>query len=239
MRMSSTIVPGKPRRPVSHPRSVDQIPALDTEDGDLTRLVASARGGDEDAFLRLYGQFADRVYRFFLYRAGQPADAEDLTQLTFLRAIEALPRYEERGLPFAAWLFRIARNAAIDFERTRHDHLLLDDFEHLVDPPRAGDDLGLAIERDDLLRAIEALTRDQREVLAFRFFADLSALDTGRLMGRSAATVRGLQARALAALRRQLEAGASDASTRGRTTARLRLPPRARAMRPIVAETVG
>lgn len=239
MRMSSTIVPGKPRRPVNHPRSVDQIPALDTEDGDLTRLVASARGGDEDAFLRLYGQFADRVYRFFLYRAGQPADAEDLTQLTFLRAIEALPRYEERGLPFAAWLFRIARNAAIDFERTRHDHLLLDDFEHLVDPPRAGDDLGLAIERDDLLRAIEALTRDQREVLAFRFFADLSALDTGRLMGRSAATVRGLQARALAALRRQLATGSPGARGQGRTTARLRLPPRARAMRPIVAETVG
>ncbi len=239
MRMSSTIVPGKPRRLVSHPRSVDQIPALDTEDGDLTRLVASARGGDEDAFLRLYGQFADRVYRFFLYRAGQPADAEDLTQLTFLRAIEALPRYEERGLPFAAWLFRIARNAAIDFERTRHDHLLLDDFEHLVDPPRAGDDLGLAIERDDLLRAIEALTRDQREVLAFRFFADLSALDTGRLMGRSAATVRGLQARALAALRRQLATGSPGARGQCRTTARLRLPPRARAMRPIVAETVG
>ena len=239
MRMSSAIVPGKPRRPVNHPRSVDQIPALDTEDGDLTRLVASARGGDEDAFLSLYGQFADRVYRFFLYRAGQPADAEDLTQLTFLRAIEALPRYEERGLPFAAWLFRIARNAAIDFERTRHDHLLLDDFEHLVDPPRAGDDLGLAIERDDLLRAIEALTRDQREVLAFRFFADLSALDTGRLMGRSAATVRGLQARALAALRRQLATGSPGARGQGRTTARLRLPPRARAMRPIVAETVG
>ena len=239
MRMSSAIVPGKPRRPVNHPRSVDQIPALDTEDGDLTRLVASARGGDEDAFLRLYGQFANRVYRFFLYRAGQPADAEDLTQLTFLRAIEALPRYEERGLPFAAWLFRIARNAAIDFERTRHDHLLLDDFEHLVDPPRAGDDLGLAIERDDLLRAIEALTRDQREVLAFRFFADLSALDTGRLMGRSASTVRGLQARALAALRRQLATGSPGARGQGRTTARLRLPPRARAMRPIVAETVG
>jgi len=237
--MSSATEPGKPRRPVSHPRSIDQSPVLDTEDGDLARLVASARGGDEDAFLRLYGQFADRVYRFFLYRAGQPADAEDLTQLTFLRAIEALPRYEDRGLPFAAWLFRIARNAAIDFERTRHNHLLLDDFEHLVDPPRAGDDLGLAIERDDLLRAIEALTRDQREVLVFRFFADLSALDTGRLMGRSAATVRGLQARALAALRRQLATGLPDARRQGRTTAPLRLPPRAGAMRPIVAETVG
>ncbi len=237
--MLSANQPGKPPRPVSHPLSIDQIPVLDSEDGDVARLVACARDGDEAAFLRLYGQFADRVYRFFLYRAGQPADAEDLTQLTFLRAIEGLPRYEERGLPFAAWLFRIARNAAIDFERTRRDHLLLDDFEHLIDPPRAGDDLGLAIERDDLLLAIGALTRDQREVLAFRFFADLSALDTGRLMGRSAATVRGLQARALAALRRQLEAGAPDASTRGREPALLRAHLRPRATRPIMAETVG
>lgn len=174
------------------------------EEPDVAGLVAAARRGDEAAFTEIYRRYADRVYRFCLFRVKQPADAEDLMQQTFIRAIEALPRYEERGLPLGAWLFRIARNAAIDHERARRDEVDLDDWPALAPTPAIEDETGRLADRESLLGAISRLTPDQREVLGYRFFADLSARETGRLMGRGEATVRGLQARALAALRREL-----------------------------------
>jgi RNA polymerase sigma-70 factor (ECF subfamily) len=169
-------------------------------------LVADARCGHESAFTELYRRYADRVYRFCLFRVHRPADAEDLMQQTFVRAIEALPRYEERGLPFGAWLFRIARNVVIDFQRSCRDHVDLEALTLTGADPSIEDDTDGLAERDALLGALARLTPDQREVLGYRFFADLSARETGRLMDRDEATIRGLQARALGALRRQFRA---------------------------------
>jgi RNA polymerase sigma-70 factor (ECF subfamily) len=174
----------------------------------IARLVAAAQGGDVDAFCELYRVFAPRVYRFCRFRVVRPVDAEDLVQETFERAIEALPRYEDRGLPFAAWLFRIARNLVIDFERSRRDDLDLDDLVRSRGEAGGADGLDGAIERDALLQGMAGLTVDQREVIAYRFFADLTARETGRLMNRHEATVRALQSRAIAALRRRLLASA-------------------------------
>lgn len=168
-------------------------------------LVASARMGNELAFSRLYSQFAPRVYRFCSFRVAEEADAEDLTQQTFMKAMEALPRYQDRGLPFAAWLFRIARNVVIDFERGRRTDLDLEDVMNRGADLVADTEVSGADDRDALIRAIRELTRGQRDVLAYRFFADLSARETGLLMGRNEATVRALQARAIGALRRRLE----------------------------------
>lgn len=170
----------------------------------IAGLVASARLGNEQAFGRLYGEFAPRVYRFCWFRVAQAADAEDLTQQTFMKAVEALPRYEDRGLPFAAWLFRIARNVVIDFERGCRTDLDIDDITDWVGGPIADPEITGADDRDALLRALAELTSVQRDVLTYRFFADLSARDTGLLMGRNEATVRALQARAIRALRRRL-----------------------------------
>jgi RNA polymerase sigma-70 factor (ECF subfamily) len=188
-------------RPLPIIRSAARSP-----ESDVPGLVADARRGDDPAFTELYRRYADRVYRFCLFRINRPADAEDLMQQTFVRAIEALPRYEERGLPFGAWLFRIARNAVIDFERARRDHVDLAELTLVGEDPSTEDATGAVAERDALLGALAQLTPDQREVLGYRFFADLSARETGRLMGRDEATIRGLQARALGALRRQFRA---------------------------------
>jgi RNA polymerase sigma-70 factor (ECF subfamily) len=171
-------------------------------------LVARAQLGDVDAFRELYREFAPRVYRFCRSRVLHPADAEDLAQQTFVRAIEALPGYEDRGLPFAAWLFKIARNLVVDFERARRDHLDLDDLVRSGTEVGGADELASSDDRDALVRAMAGLTHDQREVLGYRFFADLTARETGRLMDRDEATVRALQARAIVALRRRLVDGA-------------------------------
>jgi RNA polymerase sigma-70 factor (ECF subfamily) len=165
--------------------------------------VARARAGDELAFTELYDEYAPRVYRFLLLRVRQPADAEDLLQRVFLKVIEALPGFEERGLPFGAWLFRIARNTAIDFERARRAASVLDDLVEQPDElpgPAALAEQALA--RARVREALATLTDEQRDVVAYRFLAGLGPAEIGRLMGKREGTVRALQFRALQALRK-------------------------------------
>jgi RNA polymerase sigma-70 factor (ECF subfamily) len=171
----------------------------------LDRLVAEAKRGDPDAFGRIFDAYVGPLYRFIVSRVNNPSDAEDLTQLVFVKALEALPRYEARGIPFGGWLFRLARNAIIDQIRTRRDHLSL-----VTATTRETEDAGpeaMATLRDDLdrvARAMTALTDDQREVIELRFFAGLSVLEAAVAMGRQEGTIRGLQFRAIASLRRTL-----------------------------------
>jgi RNA polymerase sigma-70 factor (ECF subfamily) len=175
------------------------------DDETLDRLVAEAQGGDPEAFGRIFDAYSGPIYRFIASRVRSPSDAEDLTQLVFVKALEALPRYEARGVPFGGWLFRLARNAIIDQIRTRRDHLSL-----VSAVTRETDDAGpeaSAALQDDLDRVAQAmseLTDNQREVIELRFFAGLSVLETAVAMGRQEGTVRGLQFRAIAALRRTL-----------------------------------
>ncbi len=105
------------------------------DDAAIERLVDAARAGDGGAFGRLFDHYHRPVYRYVASRVRRPSDAEDLTQSIFVKALEALPRYESRGIPFGGWLFRLARNAVIDFVRTSHEHA---DLAQSVD--RAGPD---------------------------------------------------------------------------------------------------
>ena len=182
------------------------------DDETLDRLVAEAQRGDPEAFGRIFDAYVGPIHRFIASRVNRPSDAEDLTQLVFVKALEALPRYEARGVPFGGWLFRLARNAIIDQARTRRDHLSL-----VAAVTRATEDAGpeaVAALRDDLdrvARALTELTDDQREVIELRFFAGLSVHETADAMGRQDGTIRGLQFRALAALRRSLGIEIADA----------------------------
>ena len=172
----------------------------------LDRIVAKARTGDPAAIASLYDQFAPRVYRFALLRVHAPSDAEDLLQRIFLKVIEALPRYEARGLPFAAWLFRIARNTVIDHERTRHEHASLDDLVQRSDQRAGPEELAeAAFERVAIRSAMSLLTPEQRDVIAYRFFADLSPREIGLLMDRREGAVRALHFRAIQTLRESLD----------------------------------
>lgn len=171
-------------------------------------LVLRAQGGDEAAFAAIYRAYAPRLLRYLRHEAGDLDVAEELMQRTFLRAIEALPAYERRpGIPFAAWLFRIARNATIDERRRAHPVAI--EAAAALPSLRAGpaDLAERALDRRDLLRALDSLPPDQHDVLVCRFFAELSPSETARVMGRSDGSVRVLQHRAIAALRRLLSDG--------------------------------
>lgn len=178
---------------------------MSLDDAAIERLVDEARSSDAWAFGQLFDHFHLPIYRYVVSRVHSPADAEDLTQLVFVKALEALPRYESRGIPFGGWLFRLARNAVVDFTRTRHEHADLDAvIYHGTLEPGPEDVAMIRQDLDQVEAALATLTDDQREAIALRFFAGLSAREAADVMGRQEGTIRGLQFRAIAALRRQL-----------------------------------
>jgi RNA polymerase sigma-70 factor, ECF subfamily len=175
------------------------------DDAAIDRLVTEARDGDAWAFGLLFDHYHLPVYRYIASRVHRPSDAEDLTQLVFVKALEALPRYEARGIPFGGWLFRLARNTVIDHVRTRHDHADLDAARGQVGREAGPDEVTVARqELDEVAAALAELTEDQREAIALRFFAGLSAREAAAVMGKQEGTIRGLQFRAIATLRRRL-----------------------------------
>ena len=131
--------------------------------------------------------------------------AEDLAQQVFLRAWQAIPRYEQRGAPFKAWLYRMARNQVIDHFRTQRPTSDLEGIE-VAEPAEAEDRVLAAELHGRLRRALDRLTPDHREVLVLRFLMEKSAAEIGQIMNRKEVTVRGLQMRALRALRKEIAA---------------------------------
>lgn len=172
------------------------------EDASVDDLARAAAGGDVDAVGRLYDCLVEPIYRYVAMRLHRREDAEDITQLVFERIVGNLPRYRQKGRPFGAWAFRIARNAVIDHQRR------LRPMERLgaIAEPSDGVLLEALCLRDEEIRelrsAIRALTPDQQEAIALRYGAGLSAEEAARVMGRQAGTVRGLTFRAIEALRR-------------------------------------
>jgi RNA polymerase sigma-70 factor, ECF subfamily len=178
----------------------------------IERLVVEARNGDTWAFGLIFDRYHEPVYRFIASRVHRPSDAEDLTQLVFVKVLEALPRYEARGVPFGGWLFRLARNAVIDHVRTRHEHAELDAVTAWAHGEAGPDEIAVVRQELDAVgTALASLTDEQREAIELRFFAGLSAREAADAMGKQEGTVRGLQFRAIAALRRELGIDASPA----------------------------
>jgi RNA polymerase sigma-70 factor (ECF subfamily) len=175
------------------------------DDEAVDRFVERAQQGDPEAFGALFDRYHAPVYRYIAARVGRPSDAEDLAQLVFVKALEALPRYEARGVPFGGWLFRLARNVVIDHVRTRRNHSTLEVVSERATDGDGPDELAaIRQEMESVAMALRRLTPEQREAVELRFFAGLSAREAAEVMGRQEGTVRGLQFRAIAALRRDL-----------------------------------
>jgi RNA polymerase sigma-70 factor (ECF subfamily) len=178
---------------------------------DAERLLASrASQGDRHAYGELYSHYVDKIYRYIYYKVGQRAEAEDLTSQTFLKAWDAIGEYEWRNHPFGAWLFRIAHNLVVDYHRARRENITLDDASPQLERKASRDDvrpervLGEMITMERVRHAIGRLTEEQQQVLILRFFEGLSTGEVAELMGKRRGAIRGLQFRALSALRELL-----------------------------------
>jgi RNA polymerase sigma-70 factor, ECF subfamily len=169
-------------------------------------LLSLAASGDQRALETLCQRNWRPVYRSFARYTSDPFEAEDLTQEVFLRALRALPQFADTGVPYTAYLLRIATNLARDRWRARPARLVpLGDI--VERPAREPGPDGLAVESDRraaLLRALDRLGSDQRAVLRLRILEGRSTDEVAALTNRSAAAVRQLQVRALAALRAAL-----------------------------------
>ncbi len=178
----------------------------DTSDAEL---LYRAQDGNAEAFGELYERHAQAVFRFLYSHVSNRLDAEDLTSDVFLRAWRALPKFREQGVPFVAFLLRVARNALIDFyRRTRNTQE--DDIEAIPIPDdRAGpaDVVGAQLQSQELRRTMSQLHEEYRLVLTLRFISELSVEETAAAMNKSDGAVRVLQHRALAALRKLLDDG--------------------------------
>ena len=163
---------------------------------DEERLAIAART-DRDAFARLYLAHRSPVYRYLRARCG-PDDAADLTAETFERALRAIGRYRPGRAGFRAWLFRIARNAAIDHHR-RASRAAPPDSER--QEPSAESVVVAQEAADELMRMLSRLSGDQREAIAMRYGAGLTAREIGEVLDRSEAAAQKLVSRGLAALK--------------------------------------
>jgi RNA polymerase sigma-70 factor, ECF subfamily len=172
---------------------------------DEESLVRRAQQNDEQALSRLYEEYFERVYRYVVVRVGNRLDAEDITSQVFIKVVQSLPSYKLRGVPFSAWLFRIARNQVIDHVRKRSvkiETAWIEPSAASQEDPTKLAELNVAI--DELMKALVLLTTAQREVIEFRFIAELSIAETAETMGKSEGAIKALQYSALVSLRKHL-----------------------------------
>ena len=172
--------------------------------------LAQAGEGSHEAFGVLYERYVSRIYNYIFYRTGNQADAEDLTARVFFRAMHHIKNYQNRGLPFSAWLYRIAHNLVANWHRdnSRRPEIALE--EGMFIQQQQGQEhpenaLLKTEERERLLRLIRRLPPDRQQLLILKFVEQQSNAEIGLIMGRTEGAVKSLYHRTLLSLRYELQ----------------------------------
>lgn len=171
-------------------------------------LVEIARTGDKAAFGELYERYVEKIYSYVYYRTGNHHDAEDLTARVFFRAMAHIETYTERGVPFQAWLYRIAHNLIANWhrDRGRRKIIALDEFIagslKSDSPDRQAEENE---EREHLLAAIRRLPEERQQLLTLKFVDHLPNAEIGEIMNRTEGAIKSLYHRTLIALRDELQ----------------------------------
>jgi RNA polymerase sigma-70 factor (ECF subfamily) len=190
-----------PRPPVEPPS-----PPAGAAEPDASLVKRAKR--DPEAFGLLYERYVDRIYSYIYFRTGSEQDAEDLTARTFFQALTNIRRYHERGLPFSAWLYRIAHNLMANWhrDRERRPQVSLDDVWALLahgqdSPPSVAE---RNAELETLRAVVRALPADRQLLLVLKFGEGKSNVEIGRELGRSEGAIKSLFHRTLGDLRAEM-----------------------------------
>ncbi len=175
----------------------------------MTAQADKGKTGDrkynEATLASLYEEYYDKIAHYAYVRIGDKAEAEDIAGEVFLKALESLKSYKERGVPMQAWLFRIAHNLVVDYFRkaTKRKTVPIDtvQVESGENPVTVAEK---NIEMERVNKAMEQLTREQREVLGLRFLGGLSSKEAGGILNKSDGAVREAQRAAIEKLRKLL-----------------------------------
>jgi RNA polymerase sigma-70 factor, ECF subfamily len=180
------------------------------ETASKTRLaVARAKEGDQDAMRFLYVSYSHNIYGYVRSIVRDDHEAEDVTQHVFAKLMTSIIKYDDRGVPFFAWLLRLARNVAIDHMRANR----LTPTENVLDPHAPS---GIDLDQTETVRAaLATLPDEQRQVVIMRHVIGLTPGEIADRMGRSESSIHGLHHRGRRALQRELERLDSTPFTRG------------------------
>jgi RNA polymerase sigma-70 factor, ECF subfamily len=185
-----------PSKPSSRLTELDEVELID-----LAKT-------DPAAFGELYERYVKRIYNYIYYRTGNHQDAEDLTARVFARALQHIPTYVDRGLPFSAWLYRIAHNLVVNWHRDRGRRKLVPLDELVMSTLRSEAPERMTEhheEQDLLLVAIRTLPEERQQLLILKFVERLPNAEIGEIMGRSEGAIKSLYHRTLLSLRDEIE----------------------------------
>ena len=179
-------------------------PLAERDENDLVQLAKT----DQAAFGELYSRYVARIYNYVFYRTGNHHDAEDVTARVFQRALQHIPTYVDRGIPFSAWLYRIAHNLVVNWHRDKGRRQVVS-FDDVALSALKADAPEYAAEnreeREMLLSAIRNLPDDRQQLLILKFVERLSNAEIGQIMQRSEGAVKSLYHRTLLALRDDID----------------------------------
>lgn len=171
---------------------------------DEVALINAART-DPEAFGQLYERYVERIYNYIYFRVGGAGDAEDLTARVFFKALRGIGGYRHMGLPFSAWLYRIAHNLVANYHRDRSrmqeisiENLVVEDTskssppEHLMETRQ---------ENDFLLALINDLSPQKKELIILKYVQKLSNEEIGQIFGKTEGAIKSLYHRTLVELK--------------------------------------
>lgn len=178
------------------------------EELDDDAIIIKAIDGDTEAFGILYQRYVDRIYNYIFYRTGNVNEAEDLTSRVFQRAYNHIHSYTHRGVPFSAWLYRIAHNLVANWyrDRSRKKEVEIDERIPSItqfDFPETSVEKDQEVEK--LLKVIRKLPQERQQLIILKYVEGLSNAEIGIIMRRSEGAIKSLYHRTLSALRRELE----------------------------------
>lgn len=174
-------------------------------------LISALKSHDQEAVILAYQKYADAIYRYSYYQVGDVHVAEDIVSEVFVRMIEKIHTFNYQGVPFSAWLYRIAHNLIADHFRglqKRRGFVATEQLAAAFGDPAHITESRLSVEQ--LGKALAELTEEQRLVVILKFVEDLDNHQVAVILGKTEGAVKSLQHRALDALRRVLSRGAGQ-----------------------------
>ena len=172
---------------------------------ELKRILQKAQNGDSEAFGLIYEHFSEKIYRFIYFRVSHKEVAEDILSDTFVKAWQKINQINTPQA-LSGWLYQIAKNNIIDYYRIKKDLVPLADVEEtLEDQVSPVDIINLNLQQKKILEVLSQLPEDQREVIKYRFFEDLTSEEIAYVLGKTEGAIRVLQHRAVLKLKELLK----------------------------------
>ena len=181
------------------------------------KVLVELAKDDKEAFGELYERYMPKIYNYIYYRTSNQHDAEDLTARVFFRAMSHIGNYVDKGVPFQAWLYRIAHNLVANWHRDqgRRKVIALDDYvAHTLKSEAPDRVVEETEEQEKLMEAIQRLPEERQQLLLLKFIDQLSNAEIGEIMDRTEGAIKSLYHRTLLSLRDELQMQAHQASTR-------------------------